>query len=643
MKFPVILMLLLFSLSLSAQQFELGNVTKQELQEKFHPADTSAPAAILHKKGKIYFKYLDYYWVVVHEVDVRIKIYKKGGYKYANHELYYRNGRSANNRFSDAYTYNLIGDSIVKTKAGVESEFIELVNKNVESKKIILPNVIEGSVVEYKCITVTSGVSYLPTLYFQHIDMPINNIVYDVALPAYFTYHSIVSGDLKINKSPQETGFRDGFQENRITYSASGVTPLKIQPYVDNIENYRSVVKHELAAQTSDAGEQTHYTSSWKSFVKHIYDDENFGKQLSFESYFRKDINALLTVDMTQEQKAQVIFKYVQSRMKWDNYDGYFCYDDIKKAYSNRRGNVAEINLMLVAMLKYAGIIAHPVLISTRSNGIPVYPSFSVFNYVIASAQIGAKTVLMDATSKNTAFGFLHPRALNQVGRKIQPDGNAIEVNLVPVQSSKTIFSVLATIDSKGGISGMVRNQRNDYAALIFRESKLLDDVEKYVGALEKTFHGAEISNYTLQNENDPEKPLIEQYDFSHNGLADLTDNRIFFNPMLFFADEENPFTAEKRLYPIDFTFPYQYKYLITLNLPTGYLVESVPEPLSINFGVGIAGFVYAIDAKSNQLQLSITFDINQAIIAKENYNPLKEFYQKAVSKQKEKVVLKKA
>lgn len=642
MKFFIGILLSLFSLSVNSQNFELGNVAKQELQEKFHPVDTSASAAILYKKGKIYFKYFGYYWAVVNEVDVRIKIYKKEGYKYANHELFYRKGAAENNIFSDAYTYNLIGDSVVKTKAGIEAEFVESVNNNVERKKIIMPNVREGSVVEYKCITVTSGVSYLPTLYFQHTEMPINNIVYDVALPAYFTYHSIVSGDLKINRSQQETAFRDGFQENRITYSASGVTPLKNEPYVDNIENYRSVVKHELAAQTSDAGEQTHYTSSWKSFVKYIYDDENFGKQLSFESYFRKDVDVLLAADMTLEQKAQVIFKYVQSRMEWDNYDGYFCYDDIRKAYNNRIGNIAEINLMLIAMLKYAGIIVHPVLISTRSNGIPVYPSFSVFNYVAASAQIGGKTLLLDATSKNTAFGFLHTRALNQVGRKILPDGNAIEISLIPMQNSKTVFSVFATIDNKGEISGKVRNQHTNYAALIVRESKLLDDIEKYVGVLEKAFHGAEISNYVVQNEKDPEKPLIEQYDFSHNGLVDLTTERMFFNPMLFLADKENPFTAENRLYPIDFTFPYQYKYLITLNLPTGYMVESVPEPLSLNLGTGIAGFVYTIDAKNNQLQLSITFDINQAIIAKENYNPLKEFYQTAVSKQKEKVVLKK-
>jgi hypothetical protein len=33
-----------------------------------------------------------------------------------------------------------------------------------------------------------------------------------------------------------------------------------------------------------------------------------------------------------------------------------------------------EINFILIAMLNKAGIKADPVLISTRENGVPVYP-----------------------------------------------------------------------------------------------------------------------------------------------------------------------------------------------------------------------------------------------------------------------------
>ena len=50
-----------------------------------------------------------------------------------------------------------------------------------------------------------------------------------------------------------------------------------------------------------------------------------------------------------------------------------------------RQGNVAEINLLLTAMLRKAGIEADPMILSTRDNGIAntSYPLISEYNYVI--------------------------------------------------------------------------------------------------------------------------------------------------------------------------------------------------------------------------------------------------------------------
>jgi hypothetical protein len=63
---------------------------------------------------------------------------------------------------------------------------------------------------------------------------------------------------------------------------------------------------------------------------------------------------------------------YVKANVIWNNY-GYSC-DGVKTAYKKiKLGNVAS-NLMLTAMLRYAGLTANPVLVSTRSNGIALFP-----------------------------------------------------------------------------------------------------------------------------------------------------------------------------------------------------------------------------------------------------------------------------
>src|SRR5688572_25351910 len=74
----------------NAQQYKLGKVTIAELEEEVHPKDTSAVAAILYKKGKSSVEYTENDgFVLITEVETRIKIYKKEGYDWANQSVVY--------------------------------------------------------------------------------------------------------------------------------------------------------------------------------------------------------------------------------------------------------------------------------------------------------------------------------------------------------------------------------------------------------------------------------------------------------------------------------------------------------------------------------------------------------------------------
>src|SRR5690606_12665800 len=105
----------------------------------------------------------------------------------------------------------------------------------------------------------------------------------------------------------------------------------------------------------------------------------------------------------TDSEKTEAIFDFVKNRMTWNERYGYDTRDGVEKAYANRTGNVAEINLMLVAMLRMAGLEANPVLLSTRKNGKAPFPSRMRLNYVIASVMVDNKLQLLDATYKLAA------------------------------------------------------------------------------------------------------------------------------------------------------------------------------------------------------------------------------------------------
>ncbi|RZJ33702.1 MAG: DUF3857 domain-containing protein [Flavobacterium sp.] len=634
---------ILIACSLQAQTRKLGKVTVEELQQKVHPRDSSAAAAVLFKKGEVLIRGdNDGNWIAVTEVQVKIKIYKKEGYSYADFEEEYYSGYHPDNLiFYDEATYNLVNGKVEKTKVKNESEFKEQKSKYYKSKKISFSNVKEGSIIEYRYVKTTYNIAELEEFFFQQ-EIPVDYVEYRVEAPDNFEYNRTMAGYLTPRLQDMTVNDNSGsYTAKRAIFEMSDVPAMKDEHYVDNINNYRSRVRYELATYRSSKGIEN-YATSWEVVVNKIYDNEDFGRQLEKTGYFEDDVKAITGGLTNREATISAIFKYVQSRMNWNEYVGYSCNDGVKDAYKNKVGNSAEINLMLVAMLRYAGIDANPVLVSTRKNGITSYPSRTAFNYVVAAVEVPNDVILLDATSKHTQPGILPVRAINWTGRIIRKNGSSAEVVLSPSKLSKEVISMMASIDGDGKISGKVRDQYADYNAYFFRENYLGVAQESYLEKLEKKYGGMEISDYKIDNDLDHSKPVTETYSFSHGNIVEKIGDKMYFSPMLFFSDTENPFLQEKRDYPVDFVFPREDKYSITLTLPDGYVVESVPEATLLNMESGLGTFKFNISANGKQLQMSVTQDINYGLISATYYETLKTFYKHKIIKQSEKIVLRK-
>jgi len=620
-------------------------INKDELAQKTHPQDSTAVAAYLYKHGKTWYELVDNYWVMVTEVYSRIKIYKKDGYDYANPKIdFYSGSKRAKGYFSEANTYNLVGGTVEKTAMKTDSQFEETLQEDYTRKKITLPNVREGSVIEYKYTIRTPYFGEFRDFYFQY-GIPANDVRYDVWIPEYFYYNVYKVGYITIDTSISQTVLNKKTQtkESYINYTAKNIPPIKDEAYVTNIDNFTGIVKYELAAIGMPNQQPEYYATDWKTVAKKIYEHEKFGRELRFNSYFEAAIDPLIPKTATETEKITAIFDYVKAYMNWNGENSYMCDTGVKKAYEAKVGNTAEINLMLTAMLRYAGLDANPVLVSTRANGVALFPTRYAYNYVIAAVKTGDKTLLLDATSKYAQPNIMPTRALNWQGRLIKKNGDTEEIDLMPKTNSKESISIVAEMAANGTISGKVRDQYWDYEAFIFREKYGNTQQESYLEELEKNYKGITINDYKVTNQKEATKPLVEEYAFTHNLVTDNINGKIYFNPLLFLTHTVNPLKQETREYPIDFSFPRQDKYTIILKIPPGYKVESFPQPISISMEQNIGSFKYNISAADTTIQVSVTFDINYSSVSPDYYKTLKDFYQKMIEKQNEKIVLVKA
>jgi hypothetical protein len=649
-----------------AQQYELGKVTKDELLQKQHELEPDAPAAVLFESGKTYMDYSDQKgFMLMTEVDIKIKIYKKEGYEWANRSIPYYIGQSPieNVSISKAATYNLVNGSIEKTKLKSEGEFEEKTSKFWGRKKITMPNVKEGSIVEYRYTISSPYMGNVPAWQFQ-TSIPVNHSQYVTRFPEYYVYKTNFKGFVQptVTKSSEnrtynysskehegqyvvKTNFSTGqlsFKELITTYVAAKMPSMKEEDYVSNINNYISTVEHELSMTKFPNQTPNLLSMTWEDLAKTIYESEYFGLELKKSGYFEDDIKALTAGQASNDEKTAAIFNYVKNRMNWNGYYGYNCDDGVRKAYKDKVGNVAEINLMLIAMLRQVGIPANPVLLSTRNHGISVFPNRKAYNYVVCAVESNNNVMLLDATDKNALPNILPVRALNWIGRTIRENGSSVEVNLMPTAASKDVVNVIAAIDGQGKLSGKLRDQYFDYNAFLYRDHYADLTNENYLESLERKYTGIEIADDYTVTTDDFSKPVIESYSFVHNNVSEVIGDKIYFSPLLFFTTKENPFKQDQREYPVDFVFPNQDKYMMTITLPDGYAIESMPAAAAVTLADGACKFSFNITSSGKQIQIASTIEVNEAIIGAEDYAGLRDFFKTMIAKQNEKIVLKK-
>lgn len=642
-----------------AQNYQLGKVTKVELEQKVHPKDSSAAAAILFKKGRTYFTFTkDAGFIANHVCEMKIKIYKKEGLEWANQKVrFYIGSENLNDEqleFSDAVTYNIENGSIVKTKLENQGTFKNKINKYWREKTITLPNVKAGSVIEYKYVLKSENIVKFPDFDIQY-KIPVDYFYYKTELPEYYVYKPILIGYVPIETEAKlangtqtydnQYGQTSGFTYKQIEsfYLGKAIPALKEEPFVSNIENYKGSIKHELERVRLPEQPVKDYSMTWEGVASTIFKDEKFAKEFKETKFLIDDINRLLTNVESPSERLNIVFAYVQNRMNWNEICDYYPDKGVVKAYADQTGNVAEINYILIDMLRLAGIEANPVLVSTVENGLPVYPTRTGFNYVIAAAEIDGKQILLDASHKFTSPNILPLNVLNWKGRLIKSNGTSQEIDLEPSNPSKENFTLMVKIDGEGKMDGQVRIHRTDYDAYHFRVENNTKNQDKYLEKIEEQLGNLSISNYKIENQKANIKdPIVETFAFTSNGQLEIIGGKIFVNPLLFFTRRKNPFNQEERKMPVYFGYKNAERFNLNIQIPEGYEIESMPKPIKISSEDKeiVYSLNYSVDG--DKIQIMSVKEVNNSIFAAESYGMLKEFFQKIIVSQNEKIVLKK-
>ena len=113
-------------------------------------------------------------------------------------------------------------------------------------------------------------------------------------------------------------------------------------------------------------------------------------------------------------------------------------------------------------------------------------------------------------------------------------------------------------------------------------------------------------------------------------------------NPTFNEGFKTNPFTAEKRSYPVEMPYLINETIVATIQIPIGYEVDEIPKQARIKLDEeGKDYFEYLISVSGNVISFRNTLKLGKTFFTPEEYASLREFFNYVVKKQKEQIVLK--
>jgi hypothetical protein len=314
----------------------------------------------------------------------------------------------------------------------------------------------------------------------------------------------------------------------------------------------------------------------------------------------------------------------------------------VRTAWENKTGSSGDINAILINLLQQAGVMADPLLVSTRSNGTVNinYPSERQFNTLMAFVPIGLDYYVLDATDKYSAWQLIPYAACNTWGLRMHSDNDHQWVELLPRHSHSEITVVQATIDAAGTMQGDATVSSHQYAKTPRSKSWLQDETD-YINTY-ITGHSPHITINQLQvtNADNDSLPLEQKIRFtlplnSGSGYS-------YFLPNLFLGLYENPFTSDERKSDIDFGCRQDYTLYGSYTIPENHVFETAASSFQLIMPDTSIVFSSNRQMEDNLLRVRVSVQFKQSYYLAANYPALQDFYKKIFAKLNEPVVIRK-
>jgi hypothetical protein len=258
--------------------------------------------------------------------------------------------------------------------------------------------------------------------------------------------------------------------------------------------------------------------------------------------------------------------------------------------------------------------------------------------------KLNGKDLYFDPGGAFTPFGLLEWAETGVQGLRLDKDGGSWIQTTLPEASESRIermgkLKLSDTGDLEGkltvtyvGLEAMYHRVEERNADEVARKKALEEWVTSQIGVAAE----AELTN--KPDWTSSETPLVAEFNLKIPGWASNAGRRVVVPAAIFTAAEKGVFEHANRVHPIYFEYPHQKADDVTVELPPGWQVSSVPA--AQNQDAHIVVYTLKVDQSPGTLRLTRKLTIDLLLLEQKYYASLRKFFQVVRTGDGEQIVL---
>jgi len=617
-------------------------VSPDELKMTSEPKAPGAPAIILFRQVD-----RDDRGQTAHEdVYFRIKVLTEEGRKYADIEIpFFKDqgsivGIHARTIEPDGTIVNFSGKAFDKS-------IVKARGVKYMAKTFTLPNVQVGSILEYYYTTDLSEHYVFDShwilsneLFTKHAKFSLKPYTSDyIPWNVRWTWNKLPPGTAQPAEAPNHV----------INLEASDIPAFQTEDYMPPENEMKARVDFIYSEDRFEKEAESY----WKKLGKKRNDQlESFiGKRKAMD----QAVAEIVSPGDSPEVKLQKIYARVQE-IRNTSYEVEKTEQEQKRnkekdlnnvelVWKKQYANGGELTWLFLALARSAGFEASGMWVPDRQNYFffPQTMDGRRLDANVVVVKLDGKDVFFDPGAAFTPFGMLPWLETAVKGLKLDKDGGTwLQTSLPASRESGIQRKAELKLSETGELEGKLTVTYTGLEASQRRVEKRLADEAERKKFLEDEVRAAIPIACDVELTNQPDwkssSSLVAEYALKVTGWVSGAGRRALLPVGLFAAPEKHLFDHAERVHPVYFEFPFQRSDDVSIDLPLGWQISTVPKGENLD----AKAVTYTLQAKNDKgtLHLNRALNVDILMLPAENYATLRKIFQIVRTVDEEQVIL---